>query len=808
MGGMMAATPVPDMLARALEAYDAGLCVVRAKADGSKRPDGQWLQYQAQRPTRQQVVDWFEDGWPAMGTICGAVSGDLEMFELEGRFVGEIGTKKFSEAMLAAGHGDLLARLRAGILAISPSNGRHFLYRVNGSVDGNTKLAQRDATPEELDANPDDRYKTLIETRGEGGFVMLAPSHGTAHPTGKAWEISEGSYATIPTITAEERAALFEVARSFHTANPAPIAPPKPTGKSISVQRHTGDIVQWFDATVDHAKQTIGMRDLLERYGWTYEYTDRHGRDMLKRPGKDTDGISGSINDSGRLLVFSTSTGFVAYSGPGTPTPTYDQIDVLAYYEHSGDRKAAARAVAEASGIMQRWKDERDRPFLDVAQAMQPDRPPHIESSGEMRTPGVSVWDERPALAHIRDAAHSRMVAPYAVFGCIAARIAAFTPPSSCLPPTVGGRSPLSLFIALHGASGAGKSSPVACATDLLPIQPPLTIGPLGLGSGEGLVEAFMELVEETDGAGKKKKVKRQVYRGALFILDEGQMLAEIGARRGSTILPVLRTAWSGEDPGQANASIETRRTLRKGTYHVGLISLWQDKAGAALIEDQDGGTPQRFIWLPTTDPAFPDEEPDWPGELDVRLPDTIATNGVLGYNPLGLDPAIKTEIREKRRAVVRGHLKEPPLDAHRRLNKLKLAGVLAILDGRHAITLDDWRIAEHFMCVSDAVRDTVLDRSRDRLVQELKADANRYAIRDAVAEQTAAERALARAARAAHRAASATPDGCVKRDVHLAVTSRDRAFVTAQGAIDEALRLNWITESDGRYKPGKVKPQ
>jgi hypothetical protein len=805
------ADPAPDMLAAALAAWDAGLCVVKAKADGTKRPFSTWTEYQAERPSREQVAEWFRDGWPAMGVVCGAVSGDLEMFELEGRFVTEVGTSTFGERMKGAGLDLLLKRLtKDGMLTISPSDGRHLLYRVQGVVAGNTKLAVRKSTDAELLDDPKNATKTLIETRGEGGFVMLAPSHGTAHPTGKPWKLSTGSYANIPTITAAERDALWEVARSFQDPSAIAAPPPPPPTRKITVQRHNGPVVggSYFDAVTEHLKATTSVRAILEAHGWTYEYTDRHGRDMLKRPGKTTDGISGGINDSGRLIVFTTSTSFTAYSGPGAKTPTYNELDVLAMYEYGNDTKAAARAIAEQTGIMQRWKDERDRPFLDAAQVIQPDRPAHVEASGEIQTPGVSVWDERPALAHIRDAAHSRMVAPYAVFGCIAARIAAFTPPSSCLPPTVGGRSPLSLFIALHGASGAGKSSPVACATDLLPIQPPLTIGPLGLGSGEGLVEAFMELVEETDGAGKKKKVKRQVYRGALFILDEGQMLAEIGARRGSTILPVLRTAWSGEDPGQANASVETRRTLRKGTYHVGLISLWQDKAGAALIEDQDGGTPQRFIWLPTTDPAFPDEEPDWPGELDVRLPDTIATNGVLGYNPLGLDPAIKTEIREKRRAVVRGHLKEPPLDAHRRLNKLKLAGVLAILDGRHAITLDDWRIAEHFMCVSDAVRDTVLDRSRDRLVQELKADANRYAIRDAVAEQTAAERALARAARAAHRAASATPEGCVKRDVHHAMTSRDRAFVTAQEAIDEALRHRWITESDGHYKPGKVKPQ
>lgn len=707
---------------------------------------------------------------------------------------------------MAAGLGDLLKRLRAGMLAVSPSDGRHFIYRVSGPVDGNTKLAQRDATPAELAVNPADRYKTLIETRGEGGFVMLAPSHGTAHPNGGAWQIREGGYRTIATITPDERAGLFEVARSFHTASPAPVAPPRPSGRPLNVTAHQGVVMSWFDAVVDHLRDTIGMRAVLEHYGWQFIFTDRHGRDMLKRPGKDTDGVSGSINANGRLLVFSTATGFTAYSGPGTPTPTYDVLDVIAYYDHGNDREAAARAIAERTGILDAWKAERDKEFTDAARvAVGGDRPP---PDGGTQALSSEVWDERPALAMIRDAAHSRMVAPYAVFGAVVARVAAFTHPSTCLPPIVGGRAPLSLFVALHGSSGAGKSTPVSCASDLLPMVPLGCVGPLGLGSGEGLIEAFMELVEETDGGGKKRKIKRQVHWGALFTLDEGQMLSEIGSRRGSTILPTLRTAWSGEDPGQANASIETRRSLRKGSYHVGLISLWQDKAGAALIEDQDGGTPQRFIWLPTTDPHFPDNEPDWPGELEVKFPPIIATGGVVGYNPLGLDDEIRAEIKDKRRQAVRGHLKEPPLDAHRRLNKLKLAGVLAILDGRHHINADDWRIAEHFMCVSDAVRDSVLDRSRDRLAEELKADARRYALRDAVVEHTAAERALARAARAAWRAASASDQGATRRDIHIAITSRDRAMVTAQDAIDEAIRLRWIVESDDRFQPGEGRPK
>ena len=810
--------PNPDMLAAALEAYDAGLCIVRARADGSKRPDREWKQYQSERPSREQTAEWFKDGWPAMGAVCGAVSGDLEMFELEGRFVDEIGTLRFSEAMKEAGLELLLKRLTAGMLTVSPSDGRHFIYRVAGTVDGNTKLAQREATPAELADKPNELVKTMIETRGEGGFVMLAPSHGPTHPTKKPWWVKAGGINSIPTITAEERAAMFAVARSFDTLPPQQQRAVVPVGNRVTHTRYSGGVVgdSWYSAVSDHLKATWTMRGLLEHYGWTYEYTDRHGREMMRRPGKTGDGVSGSINESDRLLVFSTSTGFVAYSGPNTPTPTYDRLDVIAHYEHRGDHKEAARAIAEQTGILDAYKRAKDAALYTYAGVPNPQPQPEargVNADGEITAPGDdvddSLWYERGCLTHILQASRARLVGPYAVLGCVLARVAAFTPPSTCLPDVIGSYAPLSLFIALRAPSGGGKSSPAACAADLVPHVPVGCVGPLALGSGEGLVEAYMETVEKEDGAGKKTKVKAQVKYGALFMLDEGQMLAEIGSRKGSTILPVLRTAWSGGDPGQANASIETRRSLKAGSYSVGLVSLWQDKSGAALIQDADGGTPQRFVWLPTTDPGASRDRPRWPGQLEWERPDIIRTEGIWGRSPLTLHPDIEDEIVDLHiSSKLHGSVEIDPLDAHRLLNKEKVAGCLAILDGRRDINLDDWRIAERIMNISDQQRDWVIAESRRRATEVVSAEISKAVLKEGAVEKSATERALRNAARAAYRAAEASPDGATKRAITVRIASRDRALVTVDDAIAEALRLQWIEGNDTvGYRIGEGKP-
>ena len=58
------------------------------------------------------------------------------------------------------------------------------------------------------------RAEALIETRGMSGFVVLAPSHGRVHPTGRPYAVLAGSVATIATVTPEEREALFALART------------------------------------------------------------------------------------------------------------------------------------------------------------------------------------------------------------------------------------------------------------------------------------------------------------------------------------------------------------------------------------------------------------------------------------------------------------------------------------------------------------------------------------------------------------------------------------------------------------------
>ena len=84
---------------------------------------------------------------------------------------------------------------------------------------GNTKLAER---PNPSDPNKRD---VLIETRGEGGFIIIAPSSGKVHPTGGAYKLVSGRLTSISTLLSSERDELWSSPKhsTKWRRNPRPI---------------------------------------------------------------------------------------------------------------------------------------------------------------------------------------------------------------------------------------------------------------------------------------------------------------------------------------------------------------------------------------------------------------------------------------------------------------------------------------------------------------------------------------------------------------------------------------------------------
>ncbi len=307
-------------------------------------------------PSSVELYDWFAgDTYDGLGVVCGAASGNLELLEVEGRATGLV--TELATLMADNGFGDLWQRLCAGYLEQSPSGGLHWLYRVDGPARGNTKLARR--------PNPDDPrlVDVLIETRGEGGFTVCAPSAGRSHPTGKPWTRLSGSPATISLISVDERDALHAIA-SMLDAMPA-VETGRPAGSS-----QTTDAGQSGERPGDDYNTHAGWDDILVPHGW--QRTRSFGGSCYgwTRPGKRPgDGISATTgrNDADNLFVFSTSTQF-------EDARPYSKFAAYALLEHGGDYSAAARAL-RATGYGKQ-PEKRPEAVVDLIASQQPPESP------------------------------------------------------------------------------------------------------------------------------------------------------------------------------------------------------------------------------------------------------------------------------------------------------------------------------------------------------------------------------------------------------------------------------------------------
>lgn len=305
------------------EAVAAGLCVVPPRSDGSKRPLVDWLELQDRRPDLERLRAWYRDPTvTGIGVVCGPVSGDLEMFEAEDLD----SLARFRAAMLAAGEGPLLARLDAGYLEQSPGGGVHWLYKCTPAAR-NHRVACRPKRPDEM-THERDRRQVLLETRGAGGYVVIAPSFGAVHPSGRPYVRLAGSFATIPTITPEERARLWAVGAELDEMPPVvltrrPPAPPRPAGGGESPMERVNAHATWAE--------------LLEPHGWTLHRVAADGQEHWSRPGRQHTTSATATADT--LYVFSSSTDF-------EPDTAYSKFAAYAVLAHAGDMSRAARHLA------------------------------------------------------------------------------------------------------------------------------------------------------------------------------------------------------------------------------------------------------------------------------------------------------------------------------------------------------------------------------------------------------------------------------------------------------------------------------
>ena len=544
------------------------------------------------------------------------------------------------------------------------------------------------------------------------------------------------------------RYGVDDIDQHLTTPPPRPAPTKQPTVPYIGPTR-PGDA---FNAA--HTGRTV-----LEAAGWTH-VRDDHTGGHYRHPTATAQTSATVYSDDGHTTIWTDSYPNLE------PRRPYDPFGLHTALHFNGDWRASTRDLS-ARGYGERPVTNEDVWELTADLTTRNANTPHTTNQNHQLNLPDDFWDTRSTLRHIRQAAHSRGRSADAVLGNVLARIAAHTPHSFVLPAIVGDYASLNMIIGIVGPSGTGKSTAISLAQHLVE---PANQTPLGrldnapLGSGEGTIEAFFEMVAEEGDDGKKRMEKRQTTFAGLFVSDEIDQLAQQASRSGSTLMPTLRSAWSGGLLGQTNATGERNRRLNGHTYRFVLVVGVQPDKAAGLLDDAAGGTPQRFAWFNAVDPSIPEpgQRPDWPGPIRWANPhlldDGLEVITLAGRRAgvINIDPVIAEEIAWNDHQRQTGQRNTGVGDSHRDLIRIKIAALLALLEGRTGIDKGDWELAEQVTDVSANILAAMTARAKEIVAERNLAQAAvasliaRRVAEDA--EDDALETAVAQVARTAAR--------------------------------------------------------
>jgi hypothetical protein len=283
--------------------------------DANKRALVKWGEFQTRRITPDEFAQ--QKAHPSAhgeAIICGPISGGLEVIDID--------TKADPAGTL---HNDYFSLIRPELfdrlyIVRTRSGGAHIYFRCD--TPGNcVKLAKRFTTESERATTPA-RDITLIETKGDGGYVVAPPTPG--------YSILQGSPETIPFLTMDERAELFALAKSFHELrkDPEPLQPRTQQGGT----KDTGNPFKEYN----DAATPGDVRELLTGHGWTFVY-NKGPKDFYKRPGNSDAVTSGDYHHEKKVFGVFTTNGH-----PFEDQKGYSPAGVLNALQFGGDWKQTA----------------------------------------------------------------------------------------------------------------------------------------------------------------------------------------------------------------------------------------------------------------------------------------------------------------------------------------------------------------------------------------------------------------------------------------------------------------------------------
>jgi len=309
-----------DLLAAALACIKAGVSIVPINHK-TKKPALKWKQYQTAIADEATVRRWFASGIQSFAVVGGKVSGGLLVLDFD--------APGFCERFaVAAGN------LANGLPTQQTGGGGYQVLLRCPDPGGNNKLAW---TP----AEQEDSGRTIaIETRGEGGYAVVAPS---LHPSGERYKwLGELTAADVPTVTQAHADKLLAAARALDEAPLTRQERERTEAQARQSHRQRQAQANGQASVIDAFNAAHSIDAILSRYGYA---KGTHGRFI--RPGGESESVS--VKD-GRSCHWSSDDPLNDGRGNGG-CGCHDAFALYAHFEHGGDGKAAVKAAAELLGM-------------------------------------------------------------------------------------------------------------------------------------------------------------------------------------------------------------------------------------------------------------------------------------------------------------------------------------------------------------------------------------------------------------------------------------------------------------------------
>jgi len=240
-----------------------------------------------------------------VGIKCGKESGGLECLDFDNHF-GDA-KKTISEFIKAIA--ELYEKHKFPIQS-TQSGGYHLLYRCD-NISGNQKLASKPKLE-----NNRWRPDAIIETRGEGGYFVAAPT--------KGYSILRNDIFKIPRISIEERLEIIEVCKSFNQWS-------EPIKSDFEQGEKPGDYYN------NQPEAKDDMINCLRLAGWK-----QVGTYQWQRPDKKN-GISATLGKVANNVFYN----FSANGYPFEPDKGYSPFQVVALLKYNGNFGELAKWIVE-----------------------------------------------------------------------------------------------------------------------------------------------------------------------------------------------------------------------------------------------------------------------------------------------------------------------------------------------------------------------------------------------------------------------------------------------------------------------------